>query len=490
MSQQTLDTTFIESAPCVACTLSSEGKILTVNNLFNKYFEKNIEAIRGKDFISFLNLDTDPDKVKLFSPANDKKEIKFEYKHKSNSLLSWLEWNFKKINGSGNSEDYLIGFGWDITEKKEKETQLLKDQFFFNLLMDNITDQIYFKDEKSRFLKISRTLAKKQRINSPEDAIGKTDFDLFTKEHAQQAFNDEMEIIKTGKLLENIEEQETWTNGRITWVSTTKVPYRDDKGKIIGTFGVSRDITSRKLAQDSLKKSEEKLRELNAVKDKFFSIVAHDLKSPFNGLFGLVDILINDIDNLSKDQVKQTLSLLFSEMKQVYQLLEDLLEWGRIQRNAIQYEPEVKNISAIIKNIVDLYAVNARNKNISILLNIPEEEVIKIDVKMISTVIRNLLTNAIKFTHAGGNIQIKAEDKEKEIKISVVDNGVGIPANRIHNLFDLTEYFSTKGTAQESGTGLGLILCKEFVEKHGGKISVETEINKGSTFSFTIPKNM
>ena len=488
MNPNEFNRTLIESFPSLACLISKEEKILFVNNLFCKFFNKNNDSIIGKNFQSFLGIDKDFDKKVFPSSKHEEEETKFEYKYQEDSKIKWLDWkiNFKKNN---DGEIYYLAFGWDITKQKTQGEELLRDHFFFNLLMDNITDKIYFKDSGSKFLKISKAFAERHNLYGPEEAIGKTDFDLFSKEHAQQAFNDEMDIIKTGKILENIEEQETYFNGGIGWVSTTKIPYRDDMGNIIGTFGISRDITSRKLAQESLKKSELKLRELNAVKDKFFSIVAHDLKSPFNGLFGLVDILLSDYETLSTENIKKTLTLLNDEMKQVYQLLEDLLEWGRIQRNAIQFVPENKNICCTIKNIIDLYAINAKNKKISIQVIIPSEINITFDVKMISTVIRNLLTNAIKFTHPGGLIIISAEDLGKEVKVSVKDNGVGISRDRIDKLFDLTEYFSTKGTAQESGTGLGLILCKEFVEKHSGKITVETEIKKGSTFNFTIPKN-
>jgi PAS domain S-box-containing protein len=487
MNTYLTNSNWINSSPSLVCLLSSEWKILFVNNLFCNFFNISSNSILGKNFESFLSTiqNTNENILPEFSDIGN--EVKFDFKYQSSSGVRWLEWKITPNNN--NDEIRYIAFGWDIIEHKMMEKQLQRDQFFFNLLMDNITDQIYYKDKKSRFLKINSSFAIRHNFNSANEVIGKTDFDMFSIEHAQQAYDDEMEIIRTGNHLENIEEQETWMDGRITWVSTTKLPYKDSDGKIIGTFGISRDITTRKLAQESLKKSEEKLRELNIIKDKFFSIVAHDLRSPFNGLFGLVDILLTDLEKLSKDEINRTLTLLNNELKHVFQLLEDLLEWGRIQRNAIHYVPEINNICNSIKNIIDLYSINAKNKNITLRLDIPDEIKISYDVKMISTVIRNLLTNAIKFTYPGGNIIISAEDKINEIKVSVRDDGVGISRERAHKLFDLTEYFSTKGTAQESGTGLGLILCKEFVEKHHGKISVETEINKGSTFIFTIPKS-
>jgi PAS domain S-box-containing protein len=364
------------------------------------------------------------------------------------------------------------------------------EKYFFNLLMDNIPDRIYFKDLDGKYIKLNIAAAKRRGLDSPDGAVGKTDFDFFTDEHALQAYNDEQGIIKNNRILENKEEKQVWFDGKLEWVSTTKAPISNDTGEIIGTFGITRDITTRKLAQDALKESENKLRELNAVKDKFFSIIAHDLRGPFSGLFGLLDMVREDFMEMSNEDIKENLDTLDGLMRNLFQLLEDLLEWGSIQRNTIEFIPVTGNISQVIRNVVDLFAVNARNKNINLSLDIPDSLFLKFDKKMVSTIVRNLLTNAIKFTKPRGEINIIVKDEPEQIKASVQDNGIGISHNNLQRLFNLTEYFTTQGTNNEGGSGLGLILCKEFVEKHSGKISVETELNKGSIFTFTLPKNM
>ena len=362
------------------------------------------------------------------------------------------------------------------------------ERYFFNILMDNIPDRIYFKNIKGQYIRINKAAALRRGIKDPDEAVNKTDFDFFTKEHAEQALKDEMEILKGGKVLENIEEKQTWIGSKEDWASTTKAPIRNDEGEIIGTFGITRDITERKLAQEALTQSEIKLRELNAIKDKFFSIIAHDLRGPFNGLFGLLDMVREDFDEIGVDEVKENLETMNDILRNLFQLLEDLLEWGRIQRNVFDFSPMNENICQTIKNVVDLYYINAKNKNINLILDIPDNLYVTYDKKMISTVVRNLLTNAIKFTLPYGSIKITAKDGASQVIIAVEDTGIGISDNNLHRLFNLTEYFSTQGTNNEGGTGLGLILCKEFVEKHGGKITVETELKKGSIFSFSIPK--
>jgi PAS domain S-box-containing protein len=362
------------------------------------------------------------------------------------------------------------------------------ERYFFNILMDNIPDRIYFKNINGQYIRINKAAALRRGIKDPDEAINKTDFDFFTKEHAEKALKDEAEILKCGKILENVEEKQTWIGSKEDWASTTKAPIRNDTGEIIGTFGITRDITERKLAQESLIQSEIKLRELNAIKDKFFSIIAHDLRGPFNGLFGLLDMVREDFDKIGVDEVKENLDIMNDILRNLFQLLEDLLEWGRIQRNVFDFSPINENICQTIRNVVDLYSINAKNKNINIILDLPESLCVTFDKKMISTVIRNLLTNAIKFTESRGTIKITAKDEDNQVIISVEDTGIGISDNNLHRLFNLTEYFSTQGTNNEGGTGLGLILCKEFVEKHGGKMTVETELKKGSIFSFSIPK--
>jgi PAS domain S-box-containing protein len=372
--------------------------------------------------------------------------------------------------------------------KPDNNPDIKFEKYFFNILMDNSTDRIYFKDLNGKYIKINKAAALRRGIENPVDAEGMTDFDFFTDEHAQRAFEDEQEIIKSGNALENIEEKQIWNDGITEWVSSTKAPIINNLGEIIGTFGISRNITPRKLVQEALQQSEEKLRELNAVKDRFFSIIAHDLRGPFSGLFGLLDILREDFDIMDPNEIKGELNSINGIMRNLFQLLEDLLEWGRVQRNAIEFVPIYEDICQTIKNVVDLYSINAKHKNINLNVNIPECLPIWHDKKMISTVVRNLLTNAIKFTKQRGDINIILADEPDQIKISVKDTGIGISQKNLHKLFNITEYFSMKGTENEMGTGLGLILCKEFVEKHGGKIIVETELNKGSIFSFTIPK--
>ncbi len=264
----------------------------------------------------------------------------------------------------------------------------------------------------------------------------------------------------------------------------------DENNKPLRFIGTHTDITKRKEAEQELKESEANLRESNVTKDKFFSIIAHDLKSPFNAMLGFAEILENDFDKYDTAQKKRFINIIYKGLKDTFNLLENLLFWSRSQKGTIDFNPETINLYLLFQKTSELLMLSANNKSIKIQNKIPEHISLEADKAMLTTIIRNLISNAIKFTPDGGEIVIEAKqtkENRKFVEVSVKDTGVGISAEMQPKLFDIGETTSTKGTNNETGTGLGLILCKEFIEKHGGNISVESEINKGSIFSFTIP---
>lgn len=227
---------------------------------------------------------------------------------------------------------------------------------------------------------------------------------------------------------------------------------------------------------------------LNAEKDKFLSIIAHDLKSPFNGWLGLTEIFANDIKSFAPEKLQEIGKELFNSASNIYKLLENLLEWSLAQKGSLEFNPKDIELSLIVSQVVSNMSTIPKQKQIKIVNQITKTQTIYADEKMLNTVIRNLLYNAIKFSNRGGKIILRADSPSKKIvEISVIDNGVGIAYKDIVRLFKIEEKVNNKGTEGELSTGLGLLLCKEFVEKHGGEIWVESEIDKGSTFTFSLP---
>lgn len=242
--------------------------------------------------------------------------------------------------------------------------------------------------------------------------------------------------------------------------------------------------------QETLNKLNEvniELKEANATKDKFFSIIAHDLKNPFVVLLGFSDILVENLRGYSIDQIEEQIKLINQTSHQTYSLLEDLLLWSRAQLGKLTFNPQRIVFDKFYNIIINSLINQIQKKNITISLVEQERVVLSADLNMLKTILRNLISNAIKFTHPNGQINIYTETKDENVLITVSDNGIGISEDNQVKLWKLSEQYTTCGTDGEEGTGLGLFLCKEFVEKHGGKIWVESELGKGSDFKFTIP---
>jgi signal transduction histidine kinase len=235
-----------------------------------------------------------------------------------------------------------------------------------------------------------------------------------------------------------------------------------------------------------LKQSKQQVDDVNLTREKFFSIIAHDLRSPFNSILGLTKLLKDYGDTYDKEKIKEIINTIHDSTKLSYELLNNLLEWSRTQSNTISFSPEYFDLDHLISNIKKLLSTNAQDKQINII--IPEQEQrIFADKNMIHTIIRNLVSNAIKYSEIGGEIIVRYKQENNNILISITDQGMGISKSNINRLFKIDDPYYSDGTVGEKGTGLGLIICKEFVEKHNGKIWVESEISQGSTFFVSIP---
>ncbi len=247
------------------------------------------------------------------------------------------------------------------------------------------------------------------------------------------------------------------------------------------------EIRIRTEMQEKLTSSEKRLRELNSTKDKFFSIIAHDLMSPFNSILGLCEILSQNISDKDYQNIDEYSHAIISSSRKAFALLVNLLEWSRLQTGRISFNPIRVSFITIINDNIELYKNSASQKDVLIETDIQPDLYIYADFNMINTVVRNLLSNAIKYSLKEGRIRISASQNANETEFSIKDTGVGISDEDIEKIFRLDVQFSTPGTANESGSGLGLMLCNEFIEKHNGKISVESKINTGTTFKFILP---
>ena len=358
--------------------------------------------------------------------------------------------------------------------------QLKESELIFNQFMEHSPVYVFFKDAQTRSLKLSKNY--EQMFGRPiNELLGKNMNDLFPSDFAKKVIADDLKILNDGKPA-MLEEK---LNGK--YYNTIKFPiYVENKPTYLAGFTI--DITDHKLAEEEIKRKNEQLQTVNAEKDKFYSIIAHDLKSPFNSILGYLDMLKENIRTYDIEKSEAMLGIINTSAQNTFSLLEDLLIWAQSQSGKISFEPKELNFSDICLQVVKNLKQTADKKNITIHSSYGEEIAAYADADMLKIVLRNLISNAIKFTNKGGRIDIDAKKMDLGLTISVTDSGVGIVPEILANLFNFSQTNTTKGTDNEGGTGLGLSLCKEFVEKHGGRIWAESEVNRGSSFYFTLPR--
>jgi signal transduction histidine kinase len=240
-------------------------------------------------------------------------------------------------------------------------------------------------------------------------------------------------------------------------------------------------------ANKKLRDSENHLKELNSTKDKFFSIIGHDLRNPLNALLGFSELISGNSRDYTSEEIQRYSKIINEAAKNIHLLIENLLEWSRSQSGNIDYNPETTELVPIIKETIKVFEIHADKKHVSINSEIPDDLTVTADRNLLSTILRNLVNNAVKFTPNGGNVRIYCEQSEQELTISIEDTGIGMSEQQLENLFRLNSNVTMPGTSEEKGTGLGLILCKEFVDMHRGKIWANSKPREGTTFSFTLP---
>ena len=368
--------------------------------------------------------------------------------------------------------------------------QVLKSEERFRSLYEAAMDPIMLLDESFRFTDCNTATVVMFAATSKEQIINKHPSEISPEFQP----DGQLSYVKANQLIEHALKEGSikfeWLHKRfddqlITMeISLTVIP--EENKKVLLVHG--RDVTERKNYTQNLAKQTEELKSSNAAKDKFFSIIAHDLKNPFNSILGFTDLMLNDFQKYSSQEIFRYLGHIGNSSKQAYALLENLLIWARTQRGNIDFQPEVIDLNPMFVEIINLLEAQAKTKNIRFTYNLFEHYIVFADRNMIETIFRNLLTNAIKFTHQNGLVTINAINQEFDVEISVKDTGIGISHENLESIFNIDSKTNTLGTEKEKGSGLGLILCKEFVEKHGGKIWCESEPGKGSTFYITLPR--
>ncbi len=457
------------------------GIVVDINPSATKLTGYTLDYIKGKNVLKFIH----PDSLK-FAKENMQTQVSGPYELKIiRADKTWFVAELEAKNVFVDGKELRVVAFKDISERKKTEQEILSlstavKQSPSSIVITNIDGIIEYVNPK--FTEVTGY--------EFEEVVGKNPNILKTEHTSSEDYKEMWETITSG---------ETWRgeflnkrkDGSHYWELASLSPIMDDTGNIIKYLAVKEDITERKKTEVALINSEKKLSKANATKNMFFSIIAHDLKGPVGNISQILDLFKDNFNDISNDEKLDYLNILSSLSTKTNKLLEDLLLWARIQMNTIEITFEEVNLKTLISNTIELIIEKAREKNIKIVSKV-DSILLNTNESSLKTVIRNLLSNAIKFSNDQSKVEIKTNIPESNTKviISIKDHGVGISQENIDKLFKIETSFTTYGTNNEKGTGLGLILCKELIEKVNGTIWVESQEDVGSTFSISIPLHL
>ncbi|MDR3667636.1 MAG: PAS domain S-box protein [Ignavibacteriaceae bacterium] len=473
----------------------AEGRIVLSNDSFATIFGYNKkEEVLNSNLIDLVSSNDVVKVAEYFQLLEHRKEvpgrIEFLGKKKDNSLF-FIEVSPSIIDIE--SKNFVVIDARDVTERKRVQQAIRESEEKYRNITENIDDFLF------TFERIDKVLKPLFYTFSVEKITGytQTEFLLESTLFLKIVYPDDFQSVKNKlntvlqsrvQVSEEMEFRIINKRGNIVWVRTKINVVRNNSGKISKIYGLVSDISLRKKAEEELNRSTENLIKLNETKDKFISIISHDLRTPFSSILGFTDLLLVD-DELTEEEKKQYVRFIQESSKSMLALVNSLLDWTRLQTGRIKFEPEKISARMIIINSINSLSGSAFQKNITLRSEVEKNVTIYADNSLMTQVFNNLISNAIKFTKPGGEIVISASPSKRTrfYEFSVRDNGVGIKPENMKELFRIDTKYSSEGTAGEKGTGLGLSLVNEIIEKHGGNIWVESEYGKGSNFKFILP---
>jgi PAS domain S-box-containing protein len=375
----------------------------------------------------------------------------------------------------------------DISRRRKAEEEKRKGEAIYSAILNASPDAITISDLTGRYIMVSPSAVALAGLNSQDEMIGRNIVEFVAPEDKELVLSNYSLMLKGIKTGPN-QYRGLKSSSSVIDIEVNGSTIKDANGQPeLLVFSV-RDITERKKTESEIKHKNEQLEKLNSEKDKFFSIIAHDLRGPFNGFLGLTQIMAEQLASLTLVELQEISKGMNKSANNLFNLLNNLLEWARMQQGSINFEPKPIDLLTLATSALQPLLDSALKKGIGVNVHIPENIHVFADENMLLSTIRNLASNAIKFTPAGGSVTLSAKNTDAgHIEFSIQDTGIGMDQETLGNMFKLDVSISRKGTEGEPSTGLGLLLCKDFIEKHGGGIWAESAEGKGSVFYFTLP---
>jgi PAS domain S-box-containing protein len=478
---------FIEYFPTAVLLLDENLLIRNVNKLVKLLIGYDVEKIVGKNIIDFVpEKETDQlrNNLKKSFATSIPNTAEMMIKMSDGSNLNVLSM-FRCFKDHDTNNEYCVLAIFDFTPQKMKEEIIRDSEERFKNMANTAPVMIWIADVEGLFNFVNKVWLDYSG-GELGNQLGIHWLNNVHPDDLEKLVNHYQKALSTKRAF-SIEFRFRSKKSKYEWMLIKGKPRYNHENMFMGFIGSCISIHDQKEFETKISNLNEELVQTIATKDKFFSIISHDLRSPLSGLMGILDILNTDYDSLKEKEKKELISHATVASKTTFSLMENLLEWSRIQTGAINYQPERLRIQRLVDNTVSLYEQNLKNKEIEFSCSINPDIFAFADKSMTETIFRNLISNAIKFTRAGGRITISSEIENDKVIIKVKDSGVGIENKNIPKLFLVDAGFSTNGTTEESGTGLGLIICKELAEKQEGQIWVESKKNQGSAFYFSVP---
>jgi len=484
-----LYTSLVETLPVQMLRKDLGGRFTFANQAFCKLLGKPLDEILGKTDFDFYPRDLAQkyrrDDRRVAETGELFEDIERNEKDGEVRYVQVLK------SAVRDAEGRIIGtqaIFWDVTKRKEAEAALEQERYLLHALMDNLPHNIYFKDTASRFTRINKALANWFGLREASEALGKTDFDFFTDEHATQARADELEVMRTGRPLLDREEKETWVNGKVTWATTTKLPLYDDDGRVVGTFGISRDITEKKQAAEALRAAKEAAEAANRAKSDFLAHMSHEIRTPLNAIIGMTELVLDtDLDASQREY----LHMVRESGDSLLAVINDILDFSKIEAGKLELDRVAFDLHENLGDTMKTLALRAHAKGLELACQIEPDVPAGLvgDAGRLRQVVINLVGNAIKFTEEGEVVlrvrQQSASHRQTVLHFAVTDTGIGIPEEKRGVIFRMFEQADTSTTRRYGGTGLGLAIASRLIDYMGGRIWVESEPQRGSTFHFT-----